>query len=290
MRQLARAAGISHSQLLRVESGAYDCMVGSYVKTCAALAIPPGWGLDILLTPQSPRFFHALTADAGLCSLLDSLQAHEKRSIEAVCHLLAPACALAAVLLETSAPARWATFYTYPNEEWKRLFVDFGRRLEKPEEYIDRGALRAALVDKPVATLQRLGLLFRPALEQKLDDLNRPKGERVCGSFGSELYGLNLAEAAVLLGVQPIPKKSSLTDASCSVKDSETMKVQLPRLLERLRTATAAPGKKTELAAALNPKVPLESVSRWLSGSREPSGEVALQLLRWVELQERGAK
>lgn len=82
----------------------------------------------------------------------------------------------------------------------------------------------------------------------------------------------------------------NLTDAEGLASVPATMKVQLPSLLERLRKATAQAGKKTELAGALNPKVPLESVSRWLSGSREPSGEVALQLLRWVEMQERGAK
>jgi transcriptional regulator with XRE-family HTH domain len=81
-----------------------------------------------------------------------------------------------------------------------------------------------------------------------------------------------------------------LTDTAGSTKIVATMKVQMPSLLERLKKVTAAPGKKTELAAALNPPVPLESVSRWLSGSREPSGEVTLQLLRWVELQERQAK
>ncbi len=61
----------------------------------------------------------------------------------------------------------------------------------------------------------------------------------------------------------------------------------LPSLLERLKSITAGKGKKSELAAFLKPRVPLSSVSRWLSGEREPGGEVLLQLLHWVALQER---
>ena len=83
--------------------------------------------------------------------------------------------------------------------------------------------------------------------------------------------------------------KNVLTEAETSSKDVP-VKAQLPSLLERLKKATAATGKKTELAEFLKPKVPLASVSRWLSGEREPGGEVTLQLLYWVELQERNAK
>lgn len=81
---------------------------------------------------------------------------------------------------------------------------------------------------------------------------------------------------------------NNLTKAESPVVSGGTMKLQLPSLLDRLRKATSAPGKKTELAEALRPKVPLASVSRWLSGEREPGGEATLQLLRWVEMQERG--
>lgn len=82
-------------------------------------------------------------------------------------------------------------------------------------------------------------------------------------------------------------RNPDLTDAETSAR-SVSAKAQLPELLERLKKATAEPGKKTALAAFL--KVPLASISRWLSGEREPGGEVTLQLLRWVELQERQAK
>jgi hypothetical protein len=84
------------------------------------------------------------------------------------------------------------------------------------------------------------------------------------------------------------PQTKQLTDTEISSKDV-AVKVQLPSLLERLKKATQAPGKKTELAKFLSKqlaaKVPLASVSRWLSGEREPGGEVALQLDAWATKQ-----
>ena len=63
------------------------------------------------------------------------------------------------------------------------------------------------------------------------------------------------------------------------------VKSPLAQLLDRLNQATAAKGRKAELAEYL--KAPRPCVSDWLSGKREPSGETTLRLLQWVEQQER---
>ena len=76
---------------------------------------------------------------------------------------------------------------------------------------------------------------------------------------------------------------SVLTNVNESVKYAR-VKSLMANLLGRLRRATRERGKKSELAADL--KVPLPSVSQWLSGEREPGGETTLKLLHWVERQE----
>lgn len=82
--------------------------------------------------------------------------------------------------------------------------------------------------------------------------------------------------------------ENELTDAETSSKVAE-VKSQLPGLLERLKKATAQTGKKSELAEflarATKANVPLASVSRWLSGEREPGGEIALQMDAWATAQ-----
>ena len=80
------------------------------------------------------------------------------------------------------------------------------------------------------------------------------------------------------------PENKDLTDSESADKHS-AVKSQLPNLLERLNRATKETGKMSALAVFL--KVPLASVSRWLSGKREPGGEITLKLLQWVEQQER---
>lgn len=65
------------------------------------------------------------------------------------------------------------------------------------------------------------------------------------------------------------------------------MQPQLPKLIERLRKATKAHGRKAALAKALG--VSPQKVTDWLSDREDhpaPSGEYALQLLNWVEHQE----
>ena len=75
-------------------------------------------------------------------------------------------------------------------------------------------------------------------------------------------------------------EKRLLTDIHEYV-NNVSVKPQMANLLARLQSATKERGKKTELAAYL--KVPLASVSQWLSGEREPGGETTLRLLHWVQ-------
>lgn len=85
-------------------------------------------------------------------------------------------------------------------------------------------------------------------------------------------------------------QKMMLTDTETHGNLSE-VKEQMPNLRRRLNLATKETGKMSALAKFLgrqtNRKIPLASVSRWLSGKREPGGEITLKLLRWVEQQER---
>lgn len=81
--------------------------------------------------------------------------------------------------------------------------------------------------------------------------------------------------------------KSDLTNAS-TFGSIATVKELWPALKKRLQSATAETGKKSELAEFLG--VDLTMVSRWLAdkkSAREPGAEYTLQLLHWVEQQER---
>lgn len=70
--------------------------------------------------------------------------------------------------------------------------------------------------------------------------------------------------------------------------NTPSVKAQWPLLKKRLQKATEATGRKTRLAEFLGVK--LSNVSQWLTdheSAREPGAETALQMLNWVEQQER---
>ena len=88
-------------------------------------------------------------------------------------------------------------------------------------------------------------------------------------------------------------EKELLTDSSevrMSSADmkSEMRKITLQKVLADVRLLVGARGMKARLAADLD--VPQPRVSEWLAGKYEPSGQTALRLARWVELQGRKSK
>jgi len=90
-----------------------------------------------------------------------------------------------------------------------------------------------------------------------------------------------------LVTIQPSQKTSrdsTLTNVVLS-DNIDNVKAQLPALLKRLNEMTRERGTKTALAKFMGVKLP--TVSRWLSGDKEPGGETTLKLLHWVEQQER---
>ena len=92
------------------------------------------------------------------------------------------------------------------------------------------------------------------------------------------------AESSKVSELEAIQEKSGIDTVSIN-EHNEAVKAQLPTLLKRLKEATRERGKKSELAALLG--VSKTRVWQWLSGTNEPGGETTLQLLRWVEQQER---
>lgn len=79
-------------------------------------------------------------------------------------------------------------------------------------------------------------------------------------------------------------QKEALTQLTVG-GNSSGVKQTWAAFLKRLNLATAERGMKSQLAKHMG--VPLPNVSQWLSGEREPSGANTLQLLQWVEQQER---
>ena len=95
----------------------------------------------------------------------------------------------------------------------------------------------------------------------------------------------SLAHADELEKIEAELSKRKLLTHITDVGNVARVKSPMANLLERLNEATSQRGMKTKLAKIMG--VLLANVSQWLSGEREPGGETTLQLLHWVEQQER---
>jgi len=103
--------------------------------------------------------------------------------------------------------------------------------------------------------------------------------------YSAQLATLQPPAARKFLGQTFEVRKNGLTDAETSEKLG-AVNHPFKKLLADLRQATSAPGEMSALAKYLGEKtganVPLASVSRWLSGKREPGGEITLWMREWV--------
>ena len=100
--------------------------------------------------------------------------------------------------------------------------------------------------------------------------------------------GLRCAADNALLKVMAESQNKDLTEDSPKGNNSP-VKSELEKLIARVKRLASRPGAKAELARVL--KVAPARVTEWLTDDREkrkePGGHYTLELLHWVEQQER---
>jgi len=157
---------------------------------------------------------------------------------------------------------------------WKNLFnllLERWHRDLSPEEYL-----------KLLFALQRAGILL---VDMRYREGKMPEFIGVCeDAFGVSIHDLSKLNEAIGREKEENSKRFELTEAAICESVS-SVKSPLDALRSRVKKITQTEGKLLELSEYL--KAPYSSVSRWLSGKREPGGEIALKLLKWVEQQER---
>jgi hypothetical protein len=283
------------SEIHRVETNQQECRLSTLVMLCAELGVPAGWLLDLMIRCDTSHHGR-IQKDPGFAVLAETLGIADTEGLSRLSLTLGSACLLAAILARVSDPVRRAEFHSYPTEDWRARFLSFADDLAARPPKVDRFQLIQKLRSQPVVQLQKLGLLSRSSLELLRDDLKSPKAKRRCGEFGGEMFSLTFEEASFLLGLSRGPpeyKKIKLTETSDFVTGIGDVKIapQWPELKQRLQKATEPVGLKPALAKALG--VDPTRISQWLSESknaREPGGDYALRMLKWVEHQEHQAQ
>jgi transcriptional regulator with XRE-family HTH domain len=107
-----------------------------------------------------------------------------------------------------------------------------------------------------------------------------------------ETRGLDIRADAGLWGrtdsakhKSPVESQNQGLTVPSEFSKSSSVKSELDKLIARVKRTASKPGMKSELARALG--VAPARITEWLSGKNEPGGGYTLQLLQWVEQQER---
>jgi len=259
-------------------------MVESYVCICGALGLRFSDLLERCVAPDSDLYWNAIAEE--LKKPLPPGFSDDKKSLQSLQNLAFGMCSVVAWLLRVSSPKRCAEALHYPADSLREDFISLANDLEvNPLTMKQRGEFLRKLQSSPIAAMR--SAIKLPTPQMVVDQIARDESKKhgVAGSWWP--FELS-AQIEVWDDFQPMveaSRKKRLLTESETLSKVAAVKAQLPSLLERLKKATNATGKKSELAEFL--KAPLASVSRWLSGEREPGGEVALQMLHWVEQQER---
>lgn len=285
LRALEARSGVSNSEISKVEKGSQACRLESFIRICAALGLPAGYILDHAVVFNSAAFEAGIRSDPmmqGICA--------ENKAIEQIMvQTVAVFAAFASQLVLCSQPVKKASMVRYLHGEIEKRFVEFGYFLDGNVPPERRLSILLSLKEQTVDALLRQKLVTVPILREVAQSfLDDKKANPAIPKFPMEITPFD-PEKPIRMEfdqLETLPaQKNDLTDSETSAKLCADVKEQLPNLRERLNRATKETGKMSALADIL--KVPLASVSRWLSGKREPGGEITLKMLRWVERQER---
>lgn len=283
-RELEKATGVTDSEIHHALAARQEIRLSSFVKVCAELGVPPGWVIDVSIQSNAGLFYQRIRAETAFADLLKEANIDGPPVDESAGRFLASGAVLAAILLRVSKPVARVQVVGYPSEDIRQRFHSFAARLQDAGSSIDRHAALKALQRTPVQEMDRFDLVSRSTLVELRDNWKQSPEVRRQRTFAWIPQVLNYADAGAYWDLTDEKGENRvLTQFNVSVNLSP-MKTEMPGLLGRLRKATEARGRKSELAAWLG--VPLPTLSVWLSGKQEPGGEATLRLLQWVRAEE----
>jgi transcriptional regulator with XRE-family HTH domain len=278
VRALARSSGVSHSQILRIESGEFDCLTSSFVRLCGAMGLPFSDLLECCILVDYGVYEGAVKAE---------LAEHFKDDAEskmALIDLLLGASITISHLLRASDPVSAAGEFWYPSDKIaERLRQIAGQLADRPMDISQRFIFLNQLQQKPAATLSRFfGFPTQEELAAHVM-LSRSKERALLFPWMPERRSPSIARWNFDVSRQFYDNQKQLTNTATCSSFTGDVKKQWPALKQKLQQATAEAGAKSRLAKFLD--VDLTRISQWLTASkraREPGAEYALRMLYWV--------
>jgi len=279
LRTLSKDCGISPSQIVRIESGEFDCLLSSLVRIGAALGVRISDLIEVCVNPDYDLYQKALLAESA--TQLPAGLANEKHAAKAINGLVFGGAVILASLFRSSHPKKLAREFDYPSPAIADRFLAISESLEeKPPSLTARRWFLEKLQAKPEETLQYVYNFPSEQLVRTFLAVARRRGHR------PDFLWWPMRGTSFLDYSAPGREEKGLTPVTDS-GNSPAVLNEIKKLRARLNRVCEprGSGKQKELAAFLGVSMP--RISEWLAGRREPSGETALRMFAWVEDQEK---
>jgi len=184
LRKLEELSGVDDSEIHRVETGQQECRIETLVRLCGPLGIAPGWILDRVQSSNIATFFELVQDDPALGALLAEFKPIAREMARPIAQNLSCACTLAAILVRSSLPQSRLEAVSFPHPDWEAAFQGFAVKLMTLQESVDRAAILAGLLSRPVQALNSEGLLPRSVIKDQIEDSRRSKSQRKFKDYG----------------------------------------------------------------------------------------------------------
>lgn len=280
IRQLARGSGVSPSQILRIESGEFDCFVSSIIRLCAPFGIRLSELLERCAIPNYELYATALEAELlrGYPPEFPS----DDPSQKALKDLVLGGAVIFSYLLRAARPELRSAEFHYPSSAIEDRFTSIAVALaNNPPALTSRSTFLEFLTTVPLKTLRQY--YGYPTLEDVAAHIGNdrpPHSRRFYPWIPMYVFPIKVRPLSAEDFEDP---KNVLTEITLKSNQS-AMSNPLSKLTTRLKRVTQPRGKKAELAVFMGVKYP--RISEWLSGRKEPGGNATLRLLEWVAAQE----
>lgn len=159
-RILAGASGVAPSQIMRVESGEYDCTLGTLAKLCGALGMRLGTLLEGCLEIVPEQYAQTAKTEKAIGELAPFRDDSGKTEAQGFLRLVVESCIWVALLLRSGNPGLLVETFTCLLDDQKTRLRRCAERFaqENPVLY-DRFTMISDLQTAPIKTLASLGVL-----------------------------------------------------------------------------------------------------------------------------------
>ncbi|HMJ88983.1 MAG TPA: helix-turn-helix transcriptional regulator [Candidatus Acidoferrum sp.] len=165
LRDVGEAAGVSASQVLRIESGEYDCNVSTLVSLCGALGIRYGALIEYCATIDMSLYAKAAQEEQARPNFLIYKSSDQKRE-KAFVDLVAGSAVVLAYLVRAENPLRKVAGFEFPLDSQKAAFVRYAEQHVKENAPVEEryGSL-SELRTSPARLLLAKKLITKPIVE-----------------------------------------------------------------------------------------------------------------------------